>query len=72
MNLVTNLIFADINFCKPKVIQGLDLNLNLYLSIRLRGVYVSNKILIFSKYIWVELSTFSSSVLNKSSQSIGN
>ena len=31
---------------------------------------MSNKILIFSKCIWVELSRFSSSVFNKSSQSV--
>ena len=59
MNLVSNLFFTDIDFCKPKVIQGLDLNQNLYLSILLRGAKVSNKILIFSKYAEVELSTYS-------------
>ena len=25
MNLVSNLFFTEIDFCKPKVIQGLDL-----------------------------------------------
>ena len=38
MNFVSNLFFTNIDLCKPKVIQGLDLNLNLYLSILLRGV----------------------------------
>ena len=37
MNLVSNLFFTDIDICKTKVIQGLDLNLNLFLSILLRG-----------------------------------
>ena len=37
MNLVNNLFFNDTGFCKPKVIQGFDLNLNFYLSILLRG-----------------------------------
>ena len=70
MNLLSNLFFADLDFCKPRVIQSLDLNLNLFLSILLRGGYVSNKILIFSKYIWIELSTFSSSIFSKSRQLI--
>ena len=34
---VLNLFFADIDFCKPRVVQGLDLNFNLYLLILLRG-----------------------------------
>ena len=33
MKLVINLFFTDIDFCKPKVIQGLDLHFNLYLLI---------------------------------------
>ena len=37
MKFASNLYFKDIYFCKPKVIQGLDLNFNLYLSIFLRG-----------------------------------
>ena len=28
---ISNLFFTDIDFYKPKVIQGLDLNFNLYL-----------------------------------------
>ena len=31
MKLARNLFFTDIDFCKPKVIQGLNLNLNLCL-----------------------------------------
>ena len=69
MKFVINLFFTDIDFCKPKVIEGLDLNFILYLLILLRGAVVSNNILILSKYILVELSAFSSSVFNKSSQS---
>ena len=34
---VSNLFFTDIDFCRPKVIQGLDLNFSLYLFILLRG-----------------------------------
>ena len=30
MKFVSNLFFTDIDFCKPKVIQGLDLNFSLY------------------------------------------
>ena len=33
MKFASNLFFTDIDFCKPKVIQGLDLNFNLYLLI---------------------------------------
>ena len=36
-NFVSNLFFTDIDFCKPEVIQGLELNLNLYLSTVFRG-----------------------------------
>ena len=35
MKFISNLFFPDIDFCKPKFIQGLDLNLNLYLLILL-------------------------------------
>ena len=38
MKLVSNLFFADVDFCKPKFIQGLDLNFTFYLLILLRGV----------------------------------
>ena len=38
MKFVSNLFFIEIDFCKPKAIQGLDL-LNLYLLICLRGPY---------------------------------
>ena len=37
MKFASNLFFTDIDFCKPKVIQGLDLNFNLHLLIFLRG-----------------------------------
>ena len=37
MNSESNLFLTDIDFCETKFIQGLDLNLNLYLSILLRG-----------------------------------
>ena len=33
MNLVSNSFFTEIDFCKPKAIQDLDLNLDLHLSI---------------------------------------
>ena len=33
MKSTSNLFFTDINFCKPKVIQGLDVSFNLYLLI---------------------------------------
>ena len=69
MKFVSNLFFTDIDFCKPEVIQGLELNFKLYLLIFLRGAYVSNNILISSKYVLVELSALSSSIFNKSSQS---
>ena len=35
MKFASNLFFTDIDFCKPKVIQGLGLNFNLYLLILL-------------------------------------
>ena len=63
----SNLLLTDFDFCKPKVIQGLDLNYNLYLVFR--GAQVSNIILFVSKYILVELSAFSLSIFNKSYQS---
>ena len=59
MKSVSNLFFKDNDFCRSKVIQGLDLNFNLYLLIFLRGAWVSNHILILSTYILVELSAFS-------------
>ena len=37
MKSIGNLFFTDIDFCKLKVIQGLDLNFNLYLFILFRG-----------------------------------
>ena len=37
MKFVSNSFFTDIDFCKPKVIQGLDLNFNFHLKILLRG-----------------------------------
>ena len=39
MKFVSTLFFTDIDFCTPKVIKGLVLNLNLYLLIILRGAY---------------------------------
>ena len=47
MNLAINLFFTDIDFCKPKVMQGLGLNVNSDLSMLLRGAKVSDKILMF-------------------------
>ena len=58
MKRLSNLFFTEINFCQPKVIQGLDLNFNPYLLILLRGVEVCNNMLILSKYIYLELSAF--------------
>ena len=57
-------IVLDIDFCKPKVIQGLDLNFNLHLLNFLRGAQLSNNMLILFKYILVELSALSSSIFN--------
>ena len=42
INLVSTLFFTNIGFCKPKFIQGLDLNFNLYFSINLWDASVSN------------------------------
>ena len=36
MKCLSNLFLTDIDFCKPKVIQGLALNFNLYFLIILR------------------------------------
>ena len=69
MKFVSNLFFTDIDFCKPKVLQGLDLNFSFYSLNILRGAKVSSNLLILFKYIAVELSLFSSSIFNKSSQS---
>ena len=69
MKFVSNLFFTYIDFCKPNVIQGLDLNYNLYFLTPLSGAWVSNNILILSKNFLVELSAFSSPVFNKSSYS---
>ena len=69
MKFVSNLFFTYIDFCKPNVIQGLDLNYNLYFLTLLSGAWVSNNILILSKNFLVELSAFSSPVFNKSSYS---
>ena len=42
MKFVSNLFFTDTDFCKPNVIQGLDLNFNLYFLTLLRDAFVSN------------------------------
>ena len=68
MKFISILFFTDIDFSKPNVSQDLPLNFNLYF-IFLKGEKVSNNIVILSKYIFVEVSGFSSSVFNKSSQS---
>ena len=75
MNLLSNLFFTNIKFCKPKVNQGLDLNFNLYPWIHLRVLQVSTNISIliisiYYQYIWVGWSTVKSLILNKCSQSI--
>ena len=49
-----NLFFTEIDFCKPGVIQGFDLNFNLYLLIFLKGAKLSNNSLILFKNISVE------------------
>ena len=69
MKFVSNLFFTDIDFCKPNDIQVLDLNFNLYFLTLLRGTEVFNSILILFKNFLLELSAFSSSIFNKSSQS---
>ena len=40
INEICNLFFTYIDFCKPKVLQGLGLNFNLYLLIFLEGAQV--------------------------------
>ena len=40
---VRNLFFTEIDFCKPGVIQGFDLNFNLYLLIFLKGAKLSTR-----------------------------
>ena len=62
MKFVNNLFFKDCDFRKPKVNQGLDLNLNLYLLTLLRSAQGSNNILILFKNSLFELSAFSSSI----------
>ena len=52
------LFFTEIDFCKPGVIQGFDLNFNLYLLVFLKGAKLSNNSLILFKNISVEQSTF--------------
>ena len=37
MKFASTLFVTEIDFCKPKVIQSLDLNFSLYLLIDLRG-----------------------------------
>ena len=69
MKFVSNLFFTDIDFCKPNVIQSLDLNFNLYFLTPWSGAWVSKNILILSKNFLVDLSAFSSAILNKSSDS---
>ena len=49
-----NLFFTEIDFCKPGVIQGFDLNFNLYLLVFLKGAKLSNNSLILFKNISVE------------------
>ena len=49
-----NLFFTEIDFCKPGVIQGFDLNFNLYLLVFLKGAKLSNNSLILFKNIAVE------------------
>ena len=42
MKFVSNLFFTYIDFCKPKVLQGLGLNFNLYLLIFLEDAMYNN------------------------------
>ena len=56
MELVNDLFFTAVQVCKPKVVQGLDLDFNLYLLILLRSAQVSNKMFILSNHILVKLS----------------
>ena len=37
-----NLFFTEVDFCKPGVIQGFDLNFHLYLLVSLEGAKLSN------------------------------
>ena len=49
-----NLLFTEIDFCKPGVIEGFDLNFNLYLLVFLKGAKLSTNSLILFKNISVE------------------
>ena len=49
-----NLFFTEIDFCKPGVIQGFELNFNLHLLIFLKGTKLSKNSLILFKNISVE------------------
>ena len=49
-----SLFFTEIDFCKPGVIQGFDLNLNLYLLVFLNDAKLSNNPWILFKNISVE------------------
>ena len=50
MKILSNLFFTDIDFCKAKVIQGLELNYNLYLLILLRDAL--RKKCPYSEFSW--------------------
>ena len=47
-----SLFFPEIDFCKPGVIQGFDLNFNLYLLVFLNDANLSNKPWILFKKIF--------------------
>ena len=49
-----NLSFTELDFCKHGVIQGFDLNFNLYLLVLLKGEKLSKHSLILFRNISVE------------------
>ena len=53
-----SLFFTEIDFCKSGVIQGFDLNFNLYLLFFLKGVKLSNNSLFYLKIFQWSSSSF--------------
>ena len=54
MNFANKLFLMKIDFCKPKVIHGLDLNLSFFFVTFLRGAWLSKIALILLKKLLKE------------------
>ena len=58
MKFVSNLFYTDIDLCKPKVIQGIELYINLYLLILLTLFYLKGTRMPYPLFIFKYLQNY--------------